>query len=358
MTVTSPKGWLALWTIGGGLLAIILWGIYGSIPTRVDGEGILIRGGTLRQIEASGEGELVALDIQLNDNVELGQVIGEIAQPALDDKITSARQKYEELKRDYDAANAQDRSSMRARKAELEKLEEELAKKKGLVERGLKPHKEVLALEREIINIEAIINQLSQKMGQRNLSAEAAKREWEELEKMEERSATVVSTVAGRVIELKKTKGDRVRRGDILAVLEPFSGGMEPVVYVPSTQGKLIKVGMDARISPSTVKKEEYGFMKGKVSSVGEYPVTPEYLQKVLANDSLARELLGNEAKLEVRATLSPHESTPSGYEWSSSDGPPFKIAGGTRVTISVVVDRRAPITYVLPIIKSTLGVS
>jgi HlyD family secretion protein len=318
----------------------------------------LIRGGTLRQIEASGEGELVELNLQLNDNVEPGQVIGEIAQPALDDRIESARQKYEELKRDYDAANAQDRASRNARRAELVKLEEELEKKKDLVRKGLKPNKEVLALEREIINIKALVNQLSQKMSQRDLASEDAKRQWDELRKMEERSATVITPVAGRVIELNKTRGDRVRRGDVLAVLEPFSGSMEPVIYVPSTQGKLIKSGMDAQISPSTVKKEEFGYMKGEVSTVGEYPVTPEYLQKVLANESLARELLGSEAKLEVRAVLKSDERTPSGYEWSSSDGPPFKIAGGTRVTVSVVVDRRAPITYVLPIIKSALGIS
>jgi HlyD family secretion protein len=78
----------------------------------------------------------------------------------------------------------------------------------------------------------------------------------------------------------------------------------------------------------------------------------------VVANDALVRELLGKDAKLEMRAELIPDAETPSGYQWSSSSGPPFRIAGGTRVNVSVVVDRRPPITYVLPIIRSAIGVS
>ena len=98
--------------------------------------------------------------------------------------------------------------------------------------------------------------------------------------------------------------------------------------------------------------------MKGTVATVSDYPITPEGAQSIVANQALVRELLGNETKVEMRAALLPTDKTPSGYEWSSSVGPPFKVAGGSRVSVSIVVDRRAPITFVLPLIKSKLGVS
>jgi HlyD family secretion protein len=139
-------------------------------------------------------------------------------------------------------------------------------------------------------------------------------------------------------------------------VVEPESADLEPVIYVISTSGKQIQAGMDAQVSPSTVKREEYGFMTAKVVSVGEYPVTPEAVQSAVANNALADELIGNSAKIEVRAQLQPDPATPSGYRWSSSTGPGFRILSGTRVAVSVVVDRRAPITLVLPLMRRTVG--
>ena len=59
---------------------------------------------------------------------------------------------------------------------------------------------------------------------------------------------------------------------------------------------------MEAQISPSTVKREEFGFMKGTVSYIGEYPVTPQAVQSVVANQALAQELIGNSSKLEMPA--------------------------------------------------------
>ena len=113
---------------------------------------------------------------------------------------------------------------------------------------------------------------------------------------------------------------------------------------------------MEARISPYTVKKEEYGFMKGTVRLVGDYPVTADAANAIVANPTLVGELIGQTAKLEMRATLSPDPKAVSGFEWSSSGGPPYKVESGTRVTVSVVVDRKRPISMILPILRSVSG--
>jgi HlyD family secretion protein len=372
MEVTSPKGWLALWTVGGILLVVMIWGVFGSIPTRVEGEGILIRGGSLREIEADGDGVLMELSIALSEQVEEGQVIGKIALPDLEDRIRTARMKFEQLERDHQAGTAEDRATitghradLRRTQAELEKLNQQLAVTKKAYDDGLITRNQLLTVERDKVGVEATITQqratirqIEQRLRQRKIEVDAARRAWEELESTGERVSSLTSTVSGRVIELKKNVGDQVSDGEVVAVLEPSEGSLEPIVYVSSTQGKMIRHGMEAQISPYNVKKEEYGYMKAAVTQVGEYPVTPEAAVSVVANEALARELLGSLSKIEVRAQLMPTQATPSGYEWSSSKGPPFKVAGGTRIMISVIVDRRAPITYVLPIVRSTLGAS
>src|SRR3712207_1951082 len=87
MEVTSPKGWLALLTMGGVLTGVIIWSIFGSIPETVTGTGMLLRGGGLQNLNASGDGTLMKLTLQLNEQVEVGQVVCEIVQTGGADEL-------------------------------------------------------------------------------------------------------------------------------------------------------------------------------------------------------------------------------------------------------------------------------
>ena len=53
MQVTSFRGWLSLCVVGAVLVGVIVWGVVGSIPERIEGQGIVIRGG--RPAAAAGE---------------------------------------------------------------------------------------------------------------------------------------------------------------------------------------------------------------------------------------------------------------------------------------------------------------
>jgi HlyD family secretion protein len=77
-----------------------------------------------------------------------------------------------------------------------------------------------------------------------------------------------------------------------------------------------------------------------------------------LKNETVAKQLMGQGAVFEVRANLKEAPDTPSGFAWSTSKGPPFKISGGTLVSVAIVVDRKPPITLVMPFLKKTFGVA
>lgn len=370
--ITSPTGWLALTTVAVLLVGVLVWSVFGSVPTRVDGEGILIRGGGLRQIEATGDGVLTDLKLRVNDTVAEGALVGTIAQPTQEGRIETARQTYEAQEREASSSGAEDEATIAGHRAdqrrvrnELAKADEELALKREMLAKGLVTRRQVTQLERdrstlsgEVNRMDALVRSTEQRIRQRRLGADAAKRSYEELQGQTKRGSTLTSPAAGRVIEIKVRMGEQVRVGEVIAVLEPVGGDLQPVVFVLSKLAKQVQPNMEVQISPTSVKKEEFGFMKGTVAAIGEYPITPEGAMSIVANQALVSELLGKEAKVEMRAALIPSGETPSGYQWSSSAGPPFKIAGGSRVNVSVVVDRRAPISFVLPIIKSKLGVS
>jgi len=384
MQVTSFQGWVSLAAVGGALVAVIIWSLVGSIPERIEGQGIVVRGGGLRQIRASGGGTLTKLTLKIADNVADGQMVGEITQVGTSEDIKSKRQAYEQAQREYEISKAEEDASTAGLRAQisgaeadkrstqllLQKSRDEYNRLKESLDKGLVTPKRVEQAQRDAAGFESQINgkdaqiatlnaqirQVQQRLRAKEDAVAKARREFERVGNVSNSLAQVQSTVVGRVVEVKKRVGDLVQDGDVVATVEPPGAGIEPIVYINSGNGKRIKPGMEAQVSPLTVRKEDYGFMKAKIGVVGEYPVTQEAVKAVTGNDQQVQELLAQGTKIEIHAVLQADPKAPSGYAWSTSGGPPFQIDGGTRVTVAVVVARKPPISYVLPIFKGTTG--
>jgi HlyD family secretion protein len=140
--------------------------------------------------------------------------------------------------------------------------------------------------------------------------------------------------------------------------IQPNAQSLELIAYLPSAQAKDTKLGMEAQISPSTIKREEYGFMRGEVEYVADYPATPAALMRNFANETLARTLTATGAMTEVRISLKRDSRMPSGFNWSTSRGPDIVLSSGTICTVQIVTKRQKPITLLLPYMKGKLGVS
>lgn len=83
ITVTSPRGWLALSTIGLLLLAALLWGIFGSISSKVTGAGMLLKTGRMANVVHTADGQLTDIYVVPGSVVHAGQVIASVSQPSL-----------------------------------------------------------------------------------------------------------------------------------------------------------------------------------------------------------------------------------------------------------------------------------
>ena len=64
------------------------------------------------------------------------------------------------------------------------------------------------------------------------------------------------------------------------------------------------------------------------------------------------------EMEAEVRARLAADPKAASGYRWSGGPGPPVKLSSGTTVHASVTIERRAPISLLLPLLKRQAGLA
>lgn len=392
MQVTNPIGWIALGAMGVLLAAAVTWGFTGSIPTEAQGEGILIRQGGVAELVATGTGPVDELLVAVGDVLVKGQVVARVRQEALlrDIEENQARKEavgaeYEELlryaaeQRRLSAGNlAQERANLERSIATLERqvdlLEERAAAQRDLLRDGLITRQTLLTTEQETnaardqlaaqrlelngLELERLEaeQQLEQQLEARRGELRDLELALRELTGSLEESVRVVSPHHGRVLELAVGRGDVVTPGTPILTLEVTSEELMAVLYVPAGQGKQVRPGMEVRIAPSTVQREEYGLMLGTVTWVAEYPSTARGMLRLLGNQELVTRLLEEGPPIQVNVELAKDPATATGFRWTSSGGPEVEISSGTLAGGSVILRRDRPISLLLPWLRSNLG--
>lgn len=125
-------------------------------------------------------------------------------------------------------------------------------------------------------------------------------------------------------------------------------------VYVSAQYVADIKEGDDVIMTPAGFSTTQFGGIKGKVLNVSNAIQTEGQILKTLGVDTASNEiqkLLGSPFLIEVKLLKSPE--TKSGYEWTSSNGPPFKIPLTTFMNATIITDRVSPISMALPSLQN-----
>ena len=174
------------------------------------------------------------------------------------------------------------------------------------------------------------------------------------------RESVALSQHAGIVAETKVNVGDVVGPGSPLVTLLPNEGAVARtpavIAYLAAGEAKKVRPSMGARVTPGSIKKEEYGSIVASVTTVSPMPATQEGMQRVLRNRQLVQTLSQNVAPIEILLALQTDERSPSGLRWTSR-GPAQKIDVGTTVEVEVVVKRMRLIVLALPALERWLAV-
>jgi len=391
MKITTPKGWVALIAFMILLICAVFWGFWGTIPERVVGQGILMKSGGVYGIVSNSSGRVQYCYFSVYDTVMRGQVVARLEQPQLLDQIRSARAFLAELEKErsrivrfgteeirLDKESREEKKvninrSLEALRDRTKWLNKKIENQTTLVNKGLITKQQLIDTQEELSNTEEKIgeqlNQLKilsieaiQLKNQRDNEISAidqkindAERQLVQLQDDFNEESIVISPYTGRVLEVSVDKGSLVSRDQRIMIVELLGKevkSLEASLFFSPQDGKKIRLGMKAQISPSTAKKEQYGFIHGMVTSVSGFPSTPQGMMNTLQNKSLADKFSLGGAPIEVRADLIPDPRTPSGFKWSSSKGPPVKINSGTLCNATVTVDERRPIDLVIPFVK------
>ncbi|GAA6623360.1 NHLP bacteriocin system secretion protein [Scytonema sp. NUACC26] len=268
-----------------------------------------------------------------------------------DDTVLEARQQYEDA-----------RASINEAESQLKQLDVKEADAQRQYLSNLNEIKNIQAQLQEQNTKEASVAQEDlQTLTTRKNEIQEVKREIAKLEQQLGTNSQIISQHNGRVLEITVTPGQVVDAGTRLGSIdaENQSSKMVGITYFPVGEGKKIQPGMTIQITPQTVKRERFGGIVGTITTVSPFPITREAAASVVGNSEVVTGLVGEkqEGVMQVFADLKPDYTTFSGYKWSSSTGPQLKISSGTTTVVRVNVEERAPITFVLPILRSVSGI-
>jgi HlyD family secretion protein len=395
MQVTDARGWIILSSFGIVLATAVLWGCLGSVAHDVPCSGMLIKSGGVFEVSAVSAGRITDLAVRVGDMVTEGQVVARMSQPELADKLREARAVAAELKTQQEEIVTHGSQDVALQTRLLAQQRATVTQTIAAAQRSAKAYRETVELQAKLVREGLLtrqtelatrhqLDQTERQIGDGHSQlAEIAVHEQELRARREEEvgagrtkiaaqerviavldremksKAEVVSQHTGRILEIVADQGSLVGAGDAIVTLDLMGRTvkeLEVVLYVPSSYGKQIQVGMTAYVSPSTVKREEFGLMVGRVTYVSDYPATSRGMLRILKNDKLLASLVGADAPYEVHADLLVDERTFSGYRWSSSQGPPLKIQSGTRAAAYITVASRRPIEMVIPLLREYTG--
>lgn len=409
--VTSVHSWISLATlvavcVCAGLFASFYW-----VPRKVAGDGILlINKDRLSQVRSLGAGRLRRLSVGLGAHVAVGQEVGLLFQEETRDSISETEARLTQLQAEDARLTEFEDHEQAIQEQAIARLRESVERTIANATEGLKLAERIVAGSERLRHNSQLsdlehLKDRQQKYAIQNdynggvsrlaelklteLTASNQRRRARlqrqiELSRLEmklrldrdklDRTSRIVSHAEGTVTQVLTASDEFVAEGAPVILLsspkeavpgtDDAGGVYQSVIFVPAGEGKKVNLGDFVEVMPATVKREEHGFIHGRVVAVSELPATRRAMDAALQHpdlvDAFTRKyapgvLLRIHVKLDER-TVTPNGSLNS-FVWSTASGRKQRLKTGTICEAAIVVDQQPLITLVLPWLKKSFGV-
>lgn len=213
----------------------------GSITRTLSGAG-KVQAATSVKISSNLSGDLVELLVKEGDKVTKGQVLGRIDKRRFDASLKQAS-----------AAQSASISEIQVANIEANRIGQEVARVKGLVEKGLASAAELEKLQAEHQSAQARVAGARQRTAQAQATVEEARTAVE--------NTTLVSPIEGTVIDLSREVGERVIgsdfQEDVVMVIASLSE-MEVEIEVGEHEVVHLEVGQKADVTLDALEDQTF----------------------------------------------------------------------------------------------------
>ena len=161
----------------------------------------------------------------------------------------------------------------------------------------------------------------------------------------------LTSTVTGLVISTKTDNEPFEAFDPIVSVIDENAGEQSQrtqlIAYADNEAQRDLRIGMVAQVWPADEKRDEIGYVRGRITQVVRYPADADEVRQTLKSNILAKRLLEQgDVVYEVRIELlrSPEDSTR--YDWSFGEPVDVSMGIGTYCSVLTETKRRSMFQY------------
>ena len=161
----------------------------------------------------------------------------------------------------------------------------------------------------------------------------------------------LTSTLNGLVISTKTDNESFEAFDPIVSVAKEGrskeTGRTQLIAYADNEAQRDLRIGMEAQVWPADEKRDEIGYVRGRITQVVRYPADADEVRQTLKSDILAKRLLQQgDVVYEVRIDLlcSPEDSTR--YDWSFGEPADVSMGIGTYCSVLTETKRRSMFEY------------
>ena len=111
------------------------------------------------------------------------------------------------------------------------------------------------------------------------------------------------------------------------------------LAYADNEAQRGLRVGMEAQVWPANEKRDEIGYVRGRIRQVVRYPANEAKVRQILKSDVLAQQLLDKGVVYEVLIDLQRDPADSTSYDWSF--GVPENVSMDFGTYCSVLTETR-----------------
>ena len=163
----------------------------------------------------------------------------------------------------------------------------------------------------------------------------------------------LTSTVSGLVIHSKTDNEPFEAFDPIISVVDAGTGKQKSqrvqlIAYADNDAQRDLRVGMEAQVWPADEKRDEIGYVRGRITQVVRYPANAAEVRQTLKSDILVQQLLGDGggAVYEVIIDLQRDPADPTRYDWSFGEPDGVSMDFGTYCSVLTETRRFSMFQY------------
>jgi hypothetical protein len=158
----------------------------------------------------------------------------------------------------------------------------------------------------------------------------------------------VLSPETGVLTETDTVTHGFVQAGDRLGLVQPVGWPLVVYAYVKADAAAGLRPGVPVHVQFGAGIGARFGYAKGVVVSVSQFPATIERLNFILQDSSVVDSVSKLGPANEVVIAMDQSARNPSGLTWGAGGGPPGALPAGLPAQVALIVGEHHPIDNVL----------